>query len=337
MFPALLSSVLVSILLCQSAYSAALDPRAISDFGDCSNPTIAYIKGADGLRGYGYTPANQKDFPHGATTDFAAISNFICRRLQNECLAPASTVGLCDWGALIGSTTKDQKAADAFNDNLMKNMAPDPNPKPEPSSKPPHKIEAKLSSRQIVYDGDLDLRWWFDNKMITDDPKDGASCPLDWFPMGDSKSIRFTCSFPDGSVATLLRTAMNEMIQQSVTSPSISNSEKPFARYTVKHVSGCNRGECPAPTYKPYTKFPVEGDMKLFNLTGDRNEEQGMLHYEILQPGSKACKVCSFLAGTGAGSGGLAAAVGTKLGTLTLGGLVGAFTGFVTITCLAAC
>jgi hypothetical protein len=66
--------------------------------------------------------------------------------------------------------------------------------------------------------------------------------------------------------------------------------------------------------------------MKLSNLTGDRNEEQGTLHYEISVGGSPACKVCSYLAGAGAGFGGLVTTVGSKLGTLPLGGLVGAFT-----------
>jgi hypothetical protein len=350
MSPALLSSALASILFFQSASSVALDPRAISDFGDCSNPTIAYVKDADGMRGYGYTPANQKDFPHGATADFTAISDFICRRLQNECRAPASTVGLCDWGALIGLTAKDKQAADAFNENLMRDMtapapapnpapnpspAPSPSPAPAPEEKPKYNIETKLSSQQIVYDGDLDLRWWFDNRMVTDDPSNGASCPVDWFPMGDSKAIKFTCSFPDGSVEKLLRMAMNEMIQESVASPTIAGGDKPFARYEVMPDGCMISGGCWK--LKKKTSFPIVGDMKLFNLTGDRNEEQGNLHYEISETGSPACKVCSYLAGAGAGTGGLASAVTTKLGSLTMGGAVGVFSGAMTIGCLLGC
>jgi hypothetical protein len=118
MFPIRLPSALASFFFVQLAHSAALDPRATSVFGDCSNPTIAYVRKLDGLRGYGYAPANQKDFPHGATTDFTAIAEYICRRLENECLAPVVTVGICDWAALIGSTAKDKQAADVFNQNL---------------------------------------------------------------------------------------------------------------------------------------------------------------------------------------------------------------------------
>ena len=343
MSPTLLSSALTSLLLFESAYSAVLMPRAAADFGDCTNPTIAYVKGVDGLRGYGYKPVNQKDFPHGAATEFTAIADFICGRLQNECLAPTATAALCRLSALGAKVEKEQKAVDWFNENIMQNINPTPSPAPKPKPKPTptpqpkriYNIETKISSRHVLYDGDLDLRWWFDNRMKTDDPRDGATCPVDDFPMGNKKAIRFTCSFPDGSVEKLLRTAMNELIQNSVTDASISVAEKPFARFEEK-PGPCNRGGCPKP--KPYSKFPAVGDMRLFNLTGERNEEQGVLHYEIVDTSSSAaCKVCSYLAGTGAGAGGLAATVGAKLKDLAVGGLVGTFSGGITIACLLAC
>jgi hypothetical protein len=296
MSPTLLPSVLTIILLFQTAYSAVLNPRAMFDFGECRNSRIAYVKGTDSFRGCGCKPANQKDFLHGAKADFAAISNFIYQRLQNECLAPASTVGLYDWGAPIGSTAKDKHAADAFNENLMRDMNPTHIPKLKPTPKlmpkPEYNIETKLSSQQVEYDGDLDLLRWFDNRMITDDPSNGTSCPIDWFHLVDSKAIKLTCSFPDGSVEKPLRTAMNTLIQESVTNSSIATDEKPFSRYTTKS-GGCNRGGCPKA--KPYSRFPMVDDMKLFNLMGDRNEEQGTLRYEISVGSSPSCKVCDYL------------------------------------------
>ena len=66
--------------------------------------------------------------------------------------------------------------------------------------------------------------------MKNDDASDGASCGLDWDSMGDNTMMKFTYSFADQFVERLLREAMNTMIQESVTSTSISTAEKPFDR-----------------------------------------------------------------------------------------------------------
>ncbi|KAF1834731.1 hypothetical protein BDW02DRAFT_568833 [Decorospora gaudefroyi] len=339
MAPTLLSLALASVILSPLAHSAAVKPRAPYDFGSCGVPQISYVKGEDGLNGYGFKPTNQKDFPHGAAPDFVAIAQFICNRLKNECVASGETVALCRLTLLASKKETDDAAkASVFNKWIKsdKDEEPSPKPKPKKPTKPEYNIETKISSKHVIYEGDLDLRWWFDNKMITDDPSNGASCPVDWFNMGNNKAIKFECSFPDGSVEKLLREAMNTLIQESVTSTKIKEGEKPFARYDA--VPGaCNRwGVCPEE--KPFTKFPAVGDMKLFNLTGERNEEQGNLHYEISEVGGDACKVCDYLGAAGAGADGLASVVGGKLASASFGGAVGAFTGVVTIGCfLAGC
>jgi hypothetical protein len=255
-------------------------------------------------------------------------------------LAPAKAYGLCDWAALIGSTAKAEQAVVAFNENIMQDIAPIPTsaapvPQPTASAKPDYKIEAKVSKKTAVYNGDMDLRWWFDNRMRNDDASDGASCGLDWVSMGDNVMIKFSCSFADESVEKLLREAMNTMIQESVTSSSISAAEKPFSRYMA--VPGnCNSwGVCPTKK-KPFTSFPIEGDLRLFSHV-DRNEEQGWMHYEISEGGSDACRMCSYLGAAGAAAGGLANTVQATLAGSSVGGPIGVFTGSVTIGCLMAC
>jgi hypothetical protein len=86
---------------------------------------------------------------------------------------------------------------------------------------------------------------------------------------------------------------MNALIQESVTNSSIATDEKPFSRYTTKS-GGCNRGGFPKP--KSISRFPMVDDMNLFNLMGDRNEEQGTLRYEISVGSSPSCKACDYLA-----------------------------------------
>lgn len=345
MAPALLSSALASLLLFELAYSAAITPRAVPKWGDCTDPSIAYVKNMDGLRGYGYKPVNQKDFPHGAAQDITAITDFICGRLKNECLAPEASSALCRLSALAVKIEKDQKAADDFNEYLKTDGGDTSKPKPKPTPKPKPKpepvpekgqynIETRLSAVPVVFDSDIDLRWWFDNRMETGDASDGAICPRDPINMGDGKVIQFNCNFPDTSVEKLMRAAMNELIQTSVTNASIPLDQKPFARYEEK-PGGCNRVGCPKP--KPRSKFPSSVEMALFNLTG-RSESQGSLFYEIIDTGSSGgCGFCDYFGKADEARDAMGKILGGKLSVGKWAGRVGPFTGFLTLGCSMVC
>jgi hypothetical protein len=331
-----------TIVASSLANAAALLPRAVADFGDCKTPLISYVRGADGLKGWGYKPTNQKDFPHGASPDFLAIADFICNRLRNECMAPMKTFSTCSWVTTFASVGKDDEKANLFNKGIMADLAPKPTPAPGPPAPKPtsppkdkYNIEAKPSGVLLEYDGDVDLKWWFDNKLLNDDSGNGASCPVDPINMGNGYSIQFTCTFDHKPAEKYLRAAMNLIIDESVNSKTITETKKPFRRFREKRGAPCNRGGCPKE--KAYTWFPRIAHLTIFDLSGPKNEMAGELKYEIFKAPSLGCKICSFLAAAGAGLGGWGTAVGAKLSAIPAGGAVGVFAGVVTIACLGVC
>jgi hypothetical protein len=338
----LLCVTFATIVASSFADAAALLPRAVADFGDCTKPLISYVRGSDGLKGWGYKPTNQKDFPHGASPDFHAIADFICNRLRNECMAPKETVTTCNWVTTFSSAGKDDQKADLFNKGIMADLAPKPTqtpgppaPKPTPPPKDKYNIEAKLSGALLEYDGDIDLRWWFDNKLLNDDSADGATCPVDPIKIGNGYTILFTCTFDHKPAEKYLRAAMNLLIDESVNSKTITETKKPFRRFKEKRGAPCNRGGCPKE--KSYTWFPRVAQLTIFDLSGSKNEKAGDLSYEIYKAPSLGCKICSFLAAAGGGAAGLGTAVGAKLAAIPVGGAVGVFTGVMTLGCLGGC
>ena len=86
-----------------------------SSSSDCSNPGIIYGYGLDGLTQPGFEPANQTQFPHGASPDIATIESFICNRLVSPCHAAASVNQACSEAFDSYSGLTGQNAADVWN------------------------------------------------------------------------------------------------------------------------------------------------------------------------------------------------------------------------------
>jgi hypothetical protein len=148
----------------------ALPPRTAVDYGDCKSRLILYLKVADGFKGWGFKPTNQKDFQHRASPYFVPIAVFICNRLQNECMGPTETFNACNSALTFASAGKVGEKADRFNKDIIPDVAPKPEPTPTPPAPEPskawrnqYKIKAKLFGLQHEYDGDVNLKSWFDS------------------------------------------------------------------------------------------------------------------------------------------------------------------------------
>ncbi|WQF77445.1 hypothetical protein CDEST_02459 [Colletotrichum destructivum] len=92
---------------------------AATDFGSCSDPSIAF-KDVPGRQTAAFVPNNRGDFDHGSALKIGVISGFICQRLQDSCKAPQATIDRCkqaDTAAV--AATQDQSAADVFNSMLI--------------------------------------------------------------------------------------------------------------------------------------------------------------------------------------------------------------------------
>lgn len=73
--------------------------------------------------------------------------------------------------------------------------------------------------------------------------------------------------------------------------------------------------------------FASSREMKLFNLTGGRNEAQGFLQYQIIEIGSTSgmCKVCEYFGVAKEGGEAVGSIIGSKFAVGSWGGFVGAY------------
>jgi hypothetical protein len=99
--------------------STSIPPEAQAsstyDFGTCSNPAIVYGYGLDGESQYSFEPADQSQFPRGASPDIASIESFICRRLRDKCDASNEAQQACNDAFNAYSGLAGQNAADVWN------------------------------------------------------------------------------------------------------------------------------------------------------------------------------------------------------------------------------
>ena len=90
-------------------------PGSGYNFGRCTNPGIVYGYGLDGQSQFAFTPADQKQFPHGASLDIASVESFICKRLQDTCHATPEAEKACNEAFDAYSGLAGQNAADVWN------------------------------------------------------------------------------------------------------------------------------------------------------------------------------------------------------------------------------
>jgi hypothetical protein len=88
---------------------------SIYNFGTCSNPAIVYGYALDGESQYSFEPADQSQFPRGASPDIASIESFICRRLRDKCDASDEAQRACNDAFNAYSGLAGQNAADVWN------------------------------------------------------------------------------------------------------------------------------------------------------------------------------------------------------------------------------
>jgi hypothetical protein len=88
---------------------------SIYDFGTCSNPAIVYGYALDGESQYSFEPADQSQFPRGASPDIASVESFICRRLRDKCDASDKAQRACNDAFNAYSGLAGQNAADVWN------------------------------------------------------------------------------------------------------------------------------------------------------------------------------------------------------------------------------
>jgi hypothetical protein len=94
---------------------ATSSPTSGYNFGSCSNPGIFYGWGLDGESQYAFEPADQNQFPHGASPDIATVESFICNRLRAPCNATAEAQNACNDAFNAYSGLAGQNAADVWN------------------------------------------------------------------------------------------------------------------------------------------------------------------------------------------------------------------------------
>jgi hypothetical protein len=88
---------------------------SIYNFGTCSNPAIVYGYALDGESQYSFEPADQSQFPRGASLDIASVESFICHRLRDKCDASDEAVQACNDAFNAYSGLAGQNAADVWN------------------------------------------------------------------------------------------------------------------------------------------------------------------------------------------------------------------------------
>lgn len=90
-------------------------PTSVYNFGTCSNPGIVYGYALDGESQYSFEPADQSQFPRGASPDIASVESFICRRLRDKCDASDEAQRACNDAFNAYSGLAGQNAADVWN------------------------------------------------------------------------------------------------------------------------------------------------------------------------------------------------------------------------------
>ncbi|KAG9003705.1 hypothetical protein FRB93_010926 [Tulasnella sp. JGI-2019a] len=93
---------------------AALSSTGTLNFGSCTNPAVQFGLGFDGRTENSFEPEDQTEFNHGSALNIAIVTQFICDRLNDQCLAPASTVTACRAAQALTNATAGA-AADQFN------------------------------------------------------------------------------------------------------------------------------------------------------------------------------------------------------------------------------
>ena len=88
---------------------------SIYNFGTCSNPAIVYGYDLDGELQYSFEPADQSQFPCGASPDIASVESFICRHLRDKCHANDEALQACKDAFNAYSGLAGQNAADVWN------------------------------------------------------------------------------------------------------------------------------------------------------------------------------------------------------------------------------
>lgn len=101
-----------------NAAAAAKVRRAALDFGDCSDPAIAFAPQADRGNANAFAAVNQDDFNHGSANNINVISGFICSQLDSSCQAGQDAVDACATAQAAANGLTGQAAADAFNKAL---------------------------------------------------------------------------------------------------------------------------------------------------------------------------------------------------------------------------
>lgn len=94
---------------------ATSSPASGYNFGSCSNPGIIYGYGLDGESQYAFQPADQNQFPCGASPDIASVESCICNRLQDTCHATGEAQNACNEAFDAYSGLAGQNAADVWN------------------------------------------------------------------------------------------------------------------------------------------------------------------------------------------------------------------------------
>jgi hypothetical protein len=97
------------------ATSNPTSTTSLYNFGTCNNPAIVYGYALDGESQYAFEPANQSQFPRGASPDIASVESFICRRLRDKCDASDEAQQACNDTFNAYSGLAGQNAADVWN------------------------------------------------------------------------------------------------------------------------------------------------------------------------------------------------------------------------------
>ncbi|KAF2475740.1 uncharacterized protein BDR25DRAFT_379239 [Lindgomyces ingoldianus] len=323
-------------LLVQSTM-ARLIFRSSPDFGSCFNPTIEYVKDQDGIPGYGYKPANAKDFAHGASPDVEAITEFICSNLQNVCRAPATSYDLCKVAASNTQGKKEKDAADAFNIVITSATPPTsssssaaPSETPNPTVEP--KVNIKFSKETVALPGHIDPKWWFDNYFTaTGIP---ALCDETAHRMPDNNFLTFSCEGADNGTVPMMKAILNSVVDATIDNTTAKDEERIF-----KHDDLMCHGEEKCVKFLPVTIFPQSVHVAVaIDIPNTGGALSGNMRYTISKSSSDNCKLCSFLSAGGGGTAASAKIVEVLKDTskfISPGFGIGS--AIVTLTCLSQC
>ncbi|KAF2006262.1 hypothetical protein P154DRAFT_603748 [Amniculicola lignicola CBS 123094] len=281
-------------LLVQSSI-AGLIVRAGQDFGKCTDPSIAYVENQDGMAGFGYKPINTKDFPHGASPDIVAITDYICSNLQNICLAPATSYELCVAAAAKAKPLKGNEAAETFNAAIA---ASTPSPSSAAPSATPSLVVPKFSihfSKETVrFPGTIDPRWWFDQYFL-DDGGDPARCVTASHKMPEDRLLTFSCNGADRRIIPFMKTALNAVVTAMIDNTTMPDDERAFKHWENELAD--YEGDL---FTVPVTTFPASVEMDVaIDIPGVGSAWSGSMKYTITNADSTACKLCSYLSTAG--------------------------------------